>query len=256
MRTWTTREFSSWFTEGLSSLSDVQAVALGGSRAAGTNAPDGDWDYAIYYRGAFDPENLRAKGWQGEVSEIGAWGGGVMNGGAWLTIDSRRVDIMYRDLDEVEHWCAEARAGRFEKGLLRFYVAGIPSYVLMAELATNLVLFGDLPVPTYPAALAEEAGRRWQADALASLAYGEAALRRRGDPTVGLANASRGLIEAAHARMARRREWVLNEKGLVNRAGLADEADLLVSAGGAEALLGAINAIRDAISDEVPDLWR
>jgi hypothetical protein len=56
--------------------------------------------------------------------------------------------------------------------------------------------------------------------------------------------------------MARRREWVLNEKGLVNRAGLADEADLLVSAGGAEALLGAINAIRDAISDEVPDLWR
>jgi len=46
---------------------------------------------------------------------------------------------------------------------------------------------------------------------------------------------------------------VLNEKGLVRRAGLADEADLLVSATDTEALLGAIDAIRDAISREVPD---
>jgi hypothetical protein len=86
----------------------------------------------------FEPQHLRDCGWEGVVSEIGGWGGGVMNGGAWLNVDGRRVDVRYRDLDEVEYWCAEAQAGRFKKELLLFDVAGIPTYVLMGELATGL----------------------------------------------------------------------------------------------------------------------
>ena len=121
----------------------------------------------LYYRDAFDPDCLRAKGWPGQISEVGGWGGGVMNGGAWLTIDDRHVDIHYRDLDEVEHWCREAESGRFNKELLLFYAAGIPTYVVMAELATDRVLLGDLPRPSYPELLAIEAGRRWNRDALA-----------------------------------------------------------------------------------------
>jgi len=175
-----------------------------------------------------------------------------MNGGAWLSVDERAVDVHYRDLDEVEYWCAEALAGRFRKELLLFYVAGIPTYVVMAELATNLVLSGDLARPTYPAALADEAKRRWREDALASVAYAIAALRRRHDTTVALGNASRALIEAAHSRMARHREWVLNEKGLVDRAGLADSATLLLSAADSRELLDAIDAIRLVIAAEPP----
>jgi predicted nucleotidyltransferase len=241
-------EFQRWLADELASLPGVDAVSLGGSRAAGTNAADSDWDYAIYYRRAFDPEALRARGWPGQVSSIGGWGGGVMNGGAWLTVEGRRVDVHYRDLGEVEHWCAEARAGRFAKELLRFYVAGIPTYVVMAELATHLVLAGDLPRPAYPAALAREASRRWHDDALASLTYGETTLRRRSDPAVALANASRGLIEAAHGRMARRRKWVLNEKGLVSRAGLADAAESLLSATDSRGLLDAVLTVRAAVA--------
>lgn len=45
--------------------------------------------------GPFDPAALRALGWKGEVSEVGGWGGGVFNGGAWLTVDGRRVDVAY-----------------------------------------------------------------------------------------------------------------------------------------------------------------
>src|SRR6266567_7068419 len=107
-------------------------------------------------------------------------GGGVMNGGAWLTVGQRRVDVHYRDLDDVEHWLAEAQAGRFAKELLLFYVAGIPSYVLAAELATHVVLSGELPRPQYPALLAAEASRHWMADARASLRYAAAALHGRG----------------------------------------------------------------------------
>src|SRR4051794_19302643 len=131
----------------LAALPTVQAVTLGGSRAQGTYTPDSDWDLAIYYRGGFDPADLRAVGWAGEVSEIGGWGGGVFNGGAWLTVEGRRVDVHYRDLDVVERELAEAEAGRFRAEPLLFHLAGIPTYLVVAELAVNQVLHGELPRP-------------------------------------------------------------------------------------------------------------
>jgi predicted nucleotidyltransferase len=240
-------EFGAWLARELAMLPNVLAVALGGSRAQGTYRSDSDWDIALYYRDAFDPDCLRAKNWPGQVSELGGWGGGVMNGGAWLTIDDRRVDVHYRDLHEVEHWCREAEAGRFNKEQLLFYAAGIPTYVVMAELATNRVLAGNLPRPSYPKLLATEAGRRWHRDALASLAYAAAALRSRGDVTVALANTSRGLIEAAQSVLAYQQRWVLNEKGIVARAGLAGYAELLLHAVDTASLQAAIAATTEHV---------
>jgi len=236
-------EFERWLTGQLAALPGVLAVALGGSRAQMTNRPDSDWDFAVYYRGEFEPQSLREKRWAGEVSEVGGWGGGVMNGGAWLTIDGRRVDVHYRDLDQVEYWCAEAEAGRFQKELLLFYVAGIPTYVVMAELATNRVLAGTLPRPEYPELLASSAGDRWGKDALASLGYAASALRSRRDVTVALSNAGRGLIEAAHSTLSYRRQWALNEKGIVARAGLHQYAQQLLHAADEESLEAAIVGI-------------
>jgi predicted nucleotidyltransferase len=235
--------FEAWLAEELAALPGVLAVALGGSRAQGTHRPDSDWDYAVYYRGAFDPDCLRAKAWPGQISEVGGWGGGIMNGGAWLTVEGRRVDVHYRDLDDVEHWCSEAAEGRFNKELLLFYVAGIPTYVVMAELAIDRVLAGNLPRPSYPGQLATEAGRRWHNDALASLGYASSALRSRDDFAVALANCSRGLIEAAHSVLAYQKQWVLNEKGIVGRAGLARQAQLLIEAMDIAALRATIAAI-------------
>jgi predicted nucleotidyltransferase len=244
--------FEAWMASELAALPGVIAVSLGGSRAQGTHRPDSDWDYAVYYRGAFDPGTLRAKGWAGQVSEVGGWGGGVMNGGAWLTIDGRRVDIHYRDLDEVEYWCAEATAGRFKKELLLFYAAGIPTYVVIAELATNRVLVGELPRPSYPGVLATSAGRRWHNDALASLGYASAALGNRGDVAVALANASRGLMEAAQSVLASQEHWVLNEKGIVTRAGLAKDIGLLLAATGPGELQAAIAAVTTDVQSLTP----
>ncbi len=245
-------DFEAWLAVELMALPGVLAVTLGGSRAQGTHRPDSDWDYAVYYRGTFDPGCLKAKGWPGQVSEVGGWGGGVMNGGAWLTIEGRRVDVHYRDLEEVEHWCAEAAAGRFNKELLLFYVAGIPTYVVMAELATNRVLAGQLPHPSYPEPLAVAAGRRWHKDALASLAYASSALRSRDDLAVALANSSRGLMEAAHSVLAYQKQWVLNEKGMVERAGLGEQAELLVAAGDVRTLGAAIAAVRAHVGNLAP----
>ncbi|MFJ2929203.1 nucleotidyltransferase domain-containing protein [Streptomyces massasporeus] len=212
----------------LALLPAVEAVTLGGSRARGTERPDSDWDLAVYYRGAFDPADLRAVGWEGEVCEIGAWGGGVFNGGAWLTIEGRSVDIHYRDLDVVEHELAEAEAGRFRVEPLMFHLAGIPTYLLVAELAINKVLRGELPRPdAYPRALRESAPAHWHGMAAATLAYARAGHAPRNAATQVAGAIALAATQTAHAVLAARGEWVTNEKGLVARAGLA-EVDAVV----------------------------
>jgi predicted nucleotidyltransferase len=173
-------QFPRHIAEHLAALPSVQAVALGGSRAAGTHSPDSDWDFAVYYRGPFDPAHLRALGWPGEVSEIGGWGGGVFNGGAWLNVDDRRVDVHYRDLTDVEHHLAEAHAGRFRIENLLFHLAGVPTYILAAELAGNQVLAGSLPRPDYPPALRKHAPTTWWSRAELTLGYARTAYASRG----------------------------------------------------------------------------
>ncbi|MFE7899628.1 nucleotidyltransferase domain-containing protein [Streptomyces sp. NPDC057424] len=222
------RTFLATTADRLAALPTVEAVALGGSRARGTERPDSDWDLAVYYRGGFDPAGLRAAGWEGEVSEIGAWGGGVFNGGARLTIEGRRVDVHYRDLAVVEHELAEAEQGRFRVEPLMFHLAGIPTYLLVAELAINRVLRGDLPRPgAYPRALRESAPAHWHGMAAATLAYATAG-HAPGNAVTQVAGAiALAATQTAHAVLAARGEWVTNDKGLVARAGL-QEVDAVV----------------------------
>ncbi|GLY82266.1 nucleotidyltransferase domain-containing protein [Actinoallomurus iriomotensis] len=213
-------EFLSHVSGRLAGLPHVQAVALGGSRAAGTHRPDSDWDLSVYYRGDFQPADLRALGWEGEVSEIGGWGGGVFNGGAWLRINGRKVDVHYRDLDDVEHRLAEAREGRFGVEWLLFHLAGVPTYIVVAELAGNRVLHGTLPNPEYPEALRESAKERWRADARLTLDYARAAHALNGHVAETAGAIATAACQTAHAVLAERGEWVTNEKTLLDRAGL------------------------------------
>ncbi|OIK03201.1 nucleotidyltransferase domain-containing protein [Streptomyces monashensis] len=223
-------EFLAATADRLASLPGVRAVALGGSRAQGTHRDDSDWDLAVYYRGPFDPNDLRAVGWEGEVSEVGGWGGGVFNGGAWLTIDGRRVDVHYRDLEVVEYELAEAEEGRFRVEPLLFHLAGIPTYLLVAELAVNQVLYGSLPRPAaYPGKLRVTAAERWQGTARATLDYARTnhAPHSRLTETAGaIATAA---AQAAHGVLAARGEWVTNEKRLLERAGLRTVDSVLAS---------------------------
>jgi len=225
-------------TARLAALPGVRAVSLGGSRARGVHRPDSDWDVGVYYRGGgseragadgeFDPARLRETGWDGEVSGIGEWGG-VFNGGAWLTAHGRRVDVHYRDLDVVEHEIAEAEAGRFHWEPLMFHLAGIPSYLLLAELALNRVLYGELPRPAYPRALRESAPAFWLRGARLTLRYAESNHAPRGRPTEVAGALASAAVQAGHAVLAARGEWVTNEKGLLQRAGLAARADELMA---------------------------
>ncbi|GEM30875.1 hypothetical protein NN3_18820 [Nocardia neocaledoniensis NBRC 108232] len=130
--------------------------------------------------------------------------------GAWLTIGDRPVDVHYRDLDVVEHEIAEANEGRFHWEPLMFHLAGIPSYLLLAELSVNRVLRGRLPRPEYPHALRADLTLRYARDAYA--AHG-----RLTELAGALATAG---MYTAHAVLASRGEWITNEKRLLHRAGL------------------------------------
>jgi predicted nucleotidyltransferase len=223
--------FVTHVTDRLASLPNVKAVALGGSRATGTHRPDSDWDFAVYYRGEFSPESLRALGWLGEVSEVGGWGGGVFNGGAWLQIGTRHIDVHYRDLDHVEHQLSEARQGRFGIERLMFHLAGIPTYLVVAELAVNRVLHGELPHPEYPEALRRHAPEQWWATAGLTLSYARAAHAEQGHLTDCAGAIATAACQTAHAVMAARGQWVTNEKKLLDRAGLRSIDRILANLG-------------------------
>jgi hypothetical protein len=243
------RAFAADVTAALSRLPRVEAIMLGGSRAYGAYTSETDWDFALYYRDHFNVAHLRALGWPGEVHPLGSWGGGVFNGGAWLEIEGRRVDIHYRDLEDVEKRIADAEQGRFQIEHLAFHSAGIPTYIVVAELALGRVLFGDLPRPHYPEALRRSASTRWQRHAEMTLDYAAAALAPRGD-VIGVAGAAaRALLEASHARLAARGVWVTNEKTLIDQAGLRQAASTFEHlAAEAERLRAMIEQIRQVVT--------
>ena len=208
-----------WLAEQLQAIPGVVAVTLGGSRARGAERPDSDWDFGLYYRGYFDADHLRAWNNQGTVVDPGEWGR-LMNGGAWWTLDGVKVDVLYRDLDVVQGWMALADQGRFEVDPLLGHLAGWPTYALAGELALGRQLTGPpLPRPVVPPALREQAPPSWRWRAEFHRTYADGHLSR-GDLRAAEAVLTRADLEEAHARLAERGEWVLNEKGMLARAGL------------------------------------
>lgn len=200
----------------LAALPGAVAVALGGSRGAGGADGESDWDLAVYYRGAIDLGALRA---YGEVYPPGSWGR-IMNGGAWLRVGSTDVDVILRDLDVALHWTRQAESGVFELDALLGYIAGLPTYSLAAELASGRTLAGELPqVGPVPPMLVETAPPRWRFSRDFSLEY--ARMHAARGNVVGTAGqAAKAAMEEAHARVCERGEWALNEKRLLQAAGL------------------------------------
>src|SRR5262249_3138762 len=130
----------------LAAMPGAVAVGLGGSRALGAADAASDWDLGLYYRGAIDLASLAVRG---VVYPPGSRGR-LRNGGAWLRCGGVKVDVLLRDLDAVEHWARRAERGEFEVDALLGYLAGAPTYLLAAELASCRPLRGGIPAAPYP----------------------------------------------------------------------------------------------------------
>jgi predicted nucleotidyltransferase len=226
----------------LARIPGVVAVALGGSRAQDTHRPDSDWDFGLYYRGTLDAADVRALGYSGEVFEPGEWAY-PMNGGAWLTIGGEKVDLIYRDLTDVERWTRAAEKGDWKVFRVPGYLAGMASYVLVGELALGKTLVGELPRPAFPEALRTTAPKTWRWEAGFALDHAQAHARR-GDVAACIGKLSLAVLAMAQAQLAADGEWALNEKGIVGRAGLEAAEAALGEGTAAGDLQGAVRIIR------------
>ena len=105
----------------LTSIAGMSGVVLGGSHARGRARADSDVDIGLYYRAespfSIDAISDVAASFNDTpnpiVSNFGEWGPWV-DGGAWLTIEGHRVDLLYRSLDRVEDVLAAAQLGTYE----------------------------------------------------------------------------------------------------------------------------------------------
>lgn len=104
----------------LDRVAGIEAIALGGSWVRGAARPDSDVDIALYYDpdAPFSPEELDAaaselddRHAQRLVTSFGDWGEGV-NGGGWLVIGGRQVDLLYRNLNRVREVIERCRDGK------------------------------------------------------------------------------------------------------------------------------------------------
>ena len=211
----------------------VRAIALGGSRARGEASAASDYDIGLYYE-ADNPIDtgrlakaavLLPGAASSSVTAIGEWGPWI-NGGAWLTVDGRRVDLLYRELGKVRAVIEACRAGRIE----RVYQPGHPhafvSSIYMGEVALAQVLWDPDDVlgrlkrqcEPYPSALAEALIKSffWEARfALENANHG----RGREDAAYVAGCAFRCLACLCQSLFAHNRTWLLNEKGAVQGAG-------------------------------------
>jgi len=142
-----------------------------------------------------------------------------MNGGAWLRCGGEKVDVLLRDLDIVDHWTRRAENGKFEVDALLGYGAGIPTYILSAELASCRLLRGNIPASLFPAKLIAAAPPRWRFCRSFSLDYARMHARR-GNLVGTTVQAAKAVMEEAHAIVCERGQWVCNEKRLIETAGL------------------------------------
>ncbi|RSM98741.1 DNA polymerase subunit beta [Nonomuraea sp. WAC 01424] len=244
----------------LAEVPGVVAVVLGGSRARGTHRPDSDYDLGLYPRGPLAVGDLRAlaqemTGEPTEVTEPGGWGPWV-DGGGWLTVDGRRVDWIYRDLDRVHRVWHDCRAGRYEIGTQPGHPLGFYSHAYAGEVALCKVLAdgsGELAAlraetAEYPPALREALVQGlWEAGfSLMTAGYGASGE----DPVYAAGALFRAIGVACHALHAADGAWLINEKGMVAATGrLPSAPDGFAER--AQALLASVGGTRDEITRTV-----
>ena len=181
--------------------------------------PDSDWDFAVYYRGEIDVRPFEELGWPGHVFRPFDLGH-TMYGGAVFDLDGRHFDIHYRNLDVVEHWTQEAIEGRFEVHILGFHLAGIPTYMLPGELGGRSDTMGRPPAAELSRCASKECATILAGRAGRELDYAD--YWAISENPISCAGAvAKAVLQGAHARLAHRGIWALNEKRMVQWADLA-----------------------------------
>jgi Nucleotidyltransferase domain len=221
--------FAPGLCERLALVRGVVGVALGGSRARGTQQPGSDFDIGIYYETGLDIQALQRladeySNVKTEVTSPGSWGPWV-DGGGWLVVNDVHVDFIYRNVDRVTQVWADCQEGRYTNEIQAGHPLGFWSHAYVGELVLAL------PASQWSTELArlrDEAGEYPQllSKALTKALWESSfsiANARKAIPKGDVAYVAGCLFRAAgvmaHALHGHGKKWLLNEKGAIASAG-------------------------------------
>ena len=220
-------------TPRLASVPGVVAVVLGGSRARGTATDGSDYDIGLYFRQDVPLDTGRlleaVKNFVDEpdraaVTPVGGWGPWIVGGG-WLSVRGRKVDCLYRSVEDVARVIRDCREGRVAMDYQPGHPHGFCSAIWMGEIALCRPLHDPegviaamkaMTVP-YPEPLRAALIGRFLWEVLFSIENGETAVAR-GEQTHIAGCAYRALCCIAQVLFALNGRYLINEKGALDEA--------------------------------------
>ncbi|WP_262027392.1 nucleotidyltransferase domain-containing protein [Microvirga sp. Mcv34] len=262
----------------LAEVSGVAGIVLGGSRARGTAIEMSDYDIGLYYcrDEALDTEHLLATVRDlvddpdaAAVTAVGEWGPRIVGGG-WLRIQGRKVDLLYRSVDDVRAVIAECCEGRISMAYQPGHPHGFCSAIWMGEVALCRPLhdpqgtIAALKAATlaYPDALRSALIRTFLWEVPFSIDNAQLAIPRRDRAHIaGCFYRALGCI--GQVLFALNRRYLINEKGALIEAagfpdtieGLAERVDAVWGALGTSEFMPALDILR-ALDEELRGLVR
>lgn len=223
-------------TSAFAEVPGIAAVVLGGSRARGSEHAASDYDIGLYFKQEtpLDTRRLLAavKAVADEpaattVTEIGEWGPWIV-GGAWLSLERHKVDLLYRNADAVEAVMQSCRAGIVTMNYQPGHPHGFCSAIWMGEVAYCEPLHDPQGLITrlksialpYSGTLRDALIRLFQWEVLFGIENAELAIAR-GEQTHIAGCVYRSLACIAQVLFALNERYLINEKGaLLEAAGL------------------------------------
>ena len=217
----------------LQPVAGVVGIVLGGSRARGTHTPNSDIDLGLYYDPTSPPDlaTLRQIATALDdahradvITPLGGWGPWI-NGGGWLTVQGRPVDLLYRDLAKVTHIIDDCCAGHVEIAYQPGHPHGFVTSIYMAEIAHAHLLWdatgalAALKAKTtpYPPALRQATLDKFAWEVRFSLSVARKATAR-GDAAYTAGCCFRAVACLMQTLFALNGQYLMNEKGAVSLA--------------------------------------
>lgn len=215
-------------TSAFAEVPGVAAIVLGGSRARGSAHPSSDYDIGLYFTAAIplDTKQLQAAAKAvGDdpaataVTPIGEWGPWIV-GGAWLSVDGSKVDLLYRNADAVEAVMESCRTGVITMDYQPGHPHGFCSAIWMGEIAccqplhdpqALIARLKSIAVP-YPRPLRDALIRRFQWEIRFGIENAELA-ELRDEQTHVAGCLYRSLACVAQILFALNERYLINEKG-------------------------------------------
>ncbi|EJN14406.1 putative nucleotidyltransferase [Bradyrhizobium sp. YR681] len=235
-------------TSVLAKVPGVQAIVLGGSRARGRAHPASDYDIGLYCDDSrrLDTDRLMIAVKEiaddpgaATVTGLDEWGQWIV-GGAWLSIEGQKVDLLYRRADNVERVMRACEIGSVLMAYQPGHPHGFCTAIWMGEIAYCQPLHDpkgmiahlkSIALP-YPQPLRHALITRFQWEILFSIENAELAAARN-EQTHVAGCLYRSLACIAQVLFALNERYLINEKGAIQEAaslpltipGLAEQAD-------------------------------